>query len=55
MDSLVDYFLKRGHQLALDAMKYLEERDEELQIALAEQEKAKKSKKKKKEEEPEIN
>lgn len=55
MDTLVDYWQKRGHALADEAAKYLEKRDEELQAALAEQEKAKKAKKKSKEPEPEIN
>jgi adenylate kinase family enzyme len=55
LDSLYDWCLKRGSQLAEEAGKYLEGRQEELAVVLADQEKRKKAKKKGKEEEPEVN
>lgn len=55
LDQLFDWCLKRGSQLAEEATKFLEERQAELEVALAEQEKRKKAKKKGKEEEPEVN
>jgi len=55
LDQLHDWCLKRGSQLADEAAKYLEDRQEELNVLLAEQEKRKKAKKKGKDEEPEVN
>ena len=55
LDQLYDWCLKRGSQLAEEASKYLEERQEELNVLLAEQEKRKKAKKKGKEDEPDLN
>ena len=54
MDQLVDFWYKRNGALADEAIKYLEQRDEELKEALAEQEKNKKKKFKKGEEPPEV-
>jgi hydrocephalus-inducing protein len=55
LDQLHDWCLKRGSQLAEEAAKFLEDRQEELNVALAEQEKRKKAKKKGKDEEPDVN
>jgi len=55
LDTLQDWCLKRGSQLAEEASKYLEERQAEYDVLFAEQEKRKKGKKKGKEEEPELN
>lgn len=54
LSQLLDFWTKRGHAIAEEANKYLEEKDEELKKLLEEQEKAKKTKKKKGVEEPEI-
>lgn len=55
LDQLSDWCLKRGSQLADEATKYLDDKQEELNALLAEQEKRKKAKKKGKDEEPEVN
>ena len=55
LESLFSWCRNRGSPLAEEASKYLEERKEQLEVALAEQAKAKKGKKKGKDEEPEIN
>mmetsp|Transcript_106871 Transcript_106871/g.147929 ORF Transcript_106871/g.147929 Transcript_106871/m.147929 type:complete len:137 (+) Transcript_106871:139-549(+) len=55
LSQLLDFWTKRGHAIAEEAHKYLEDKDEELKTKLEEQEKTKKSKKGKKNvEEPEI-
>jgi adenylate kinase family enzyme len=59
LDQLYDFCVKRGLPVADKAAKYLEQRQEELKLALEEQEKAKKAKGKKPpakgQEEPEVN
>jgi adenylate kinase family enzyme len=59
LDQLYDFCVKRGIPVADKAAKYLEQRQEELKLALEEQEKAKKAKGKKPpakgQEEPEVN
>ena len=57
LDGLYDYCVKRGLPVADKAQKYLDQRQEELKVALEEQEKKKKAQKKpppKGQEEPEI-
>jgi hydrocephalus-inducing protein len=56
LDMLLDYWQKRGHAVAEEATKFLEDKQAELEVAQAELEKQKKAKKPKKgEPEPEIN
>lgn len=56
IDQLFDFFQKRGSPLAEEATQFLEQRQQELEAAIAEQEKQKKAKKPKKgEEEIKIN
>lgn len=56
LDQLVDYWTKRNHAIADEATKYLEERQQELEAAVAALEAQKKAKKPKKGEvEPEVN
>ncbi len=55
LEQLYDWCLKRGSALAEEASKFLQERQDEYNLLVAEQEKRKKAKKKGKDEEPDIN
>ncbi len=54
LDQLVDFWQKRGHAMADEANKHLEEADVRLQEAIAENEKKKKAKKGKKDADEEF-